>query len=405
MSDKKTADEATAKDEPQQEVPQESGAVNQAQEPESSDSRSAGSSDSAAASDPAANSPAVNSPTARRGLHLLVSLLALLALVVSGGVAWLAHQQAEQTSQQLLALQQQVESQPTHQQLDAALQPLQLLETQQQQQQQQVAASLHQYHLQLEQMQQALLKAAEPRPRDWLLAEVEYLLRLANQRLQLEEDVQGALTLFKTADQRLKQADVPGTLAVRARLLEDIEALRNIHKIDRVSLALELQEMADQALALKVYSLPVMPALSLDRVVEAENLRWYEALWLEIRSLVVVRKRELPIQSLPFTEDELALRHQLSALLQQAAWAALRGEEPLYQASLERAWQRLEGFDPELESTRLMQQQLTGLREQSVSRVLPNIQSSLDALQTFIAQRYGVPLPVSGEEAQQGDAP
>jgi uroporphyrin-III C-methyltransferase len=353
-----------------------------------------------------ADTPDSSRPRRYSLLMLPVALLALLALAVSGAVAWLAHNQVGQTTAQVQALQVAIGGHATQQQLHTALEPLQQLERQQQQLQQQWAAALHQQNQQLEQLQQALLKAAEPKPRDWLLAEAEYLLRVANQRLQLEEDVQGALTLFLTADQRLKQADVPGTLAIRARLLEDIEALRSIEPLDRLSLVLALQEMADQALMLQVMQLPSAPALDLNRLASSpQTLRWYEALWQEIRSLVVIRKRELPIESLPFTEDELALRHQLSALLQQAAWAALRGETPLYQSSLERATVRLTGFDPALASTQRMQQQLQAMQQQPVSRTLPNAQTSLDALQAFITQRYGVALPVVPETEPQRTAP
>jgi len=102
----------------------------------------------------------------------------------------------------------------------------------------------------------------------------------------------------------------------------------------------------------------------------------------------------LPIEPLPFAEDELALRHQISSLLQQASWAALRAKENLYQHSLERVQTRLQAFDLEADGNRDFLSRVTELQSQEVEQQLPNVESSLDQLQTFIAERYGRLLPL-----------
>lgn len=339
----------------------------------------------------------------------LSSLLALVALLIAVGVAWLGHQQAQESGQQINRLQQELQQRPTRQQLQEPLAALSSL-NQLQQSQQQLSEQTLTHQQQLKDMQLALTKASEPRPRDWQLAEVEYLLRLANQRLQLEEDIPGALTLFQTAEQRLKTADVPGTLSIRSLLLDDIAKLKSATTIDRVSLALELQDMADEALLLQVQPLPEAPVIQLDQLVDSSSDQtWYQRLWQEIRSLVVVRKRELPVQALPFTEDELALRHQLSALLLQASWAGLRAEDALYLQSLARAEKRLQGFDQQATASQQMLKRVQQLQQQSIKQTLPDTESSLDSLQTFIAQRYSAPLPVAPEAASpaavQGELP
>lgn len=341
----------------------------------------------------------VKNSTKTKGLLGLVLLLVLLAFVGLAALGWLGYQQLTQLEQQL---QQQLAERPTHQALKAPLSHLTAisgLEDQQRYLQQ----SLANQELHLTQMQQALARSNDPKPRDWQLAEVEYLLRLANQRLQLEEDVNGALTLMQTAEERLKQANVPGALGVRSDLLGDIEELKSLPKLDRVSMALSLQKLADQALNLKIQTLPEVPSLSLVKVTQPAELSWYQHLWQEVRGLVVVRQRELPIEALPFAEDELALRHQLSALLLQASWAALRGEQPLYQHSLEAATQRLTGFDAKQPEIAALNQQLESLLQQNVKQNLPETETSLDSLQAFISQRYSLQLPVSEEKEASHD--
>lgn len=367
----------------------------------SSSSKSSSSKPAPSSTPTPSSTPATNKTSSKSGWLLLLVLFVFLG---TAGLGWLGYQQ-------LLGLQAQLADRPTHQQLRAPLNNLtavtELIERQQFLQQalasQQRALdnqqrTLDDQALHLTDVQQALLKSSDPKPRDWQLAEVEYLLRLANQRLQLENDVKGALTLFKTAEQRLRQANVPGTLGVRGYLLEDIEELKALPKLDRISMALSLQTLADKALTLKTQSLGEAPALDLEAALQFnKEVSWYQHIWQEMRSLVVVRQRELPVEALPFLDDELNLRHQLSALLLQASWAALRSEQPLYDASLAAAAKRLAGFDASQPSVADFSQQLSELAKQPVHQKLPETETSLDSLQSFIAQRYSLQLPL--EEA------
>lgn len=335
--------------------------------------------------------PPVKKTALKSWLLGLVFLLALLAMAATAALGWLGYQQ-------LIVLKQELAERPTHQALKAPLQNLSALNGLKESQEY-LQQLINNQHLQLIDIQQVLVKSADPKPRDWQLAEVEYLLRLANQRLQLEEDIDGALTLLKTADKRLKQANVPGTLAVRSDLLADIEELNALPRLDKVSLVLSLQTLADKALSLEIQPLKRVPSLNLDAVVQpASELNWYQGLWQEVRGLVIIRKRELPLEALPFTDEELALRHQLSALLLQASWAALRSEQPLYTASLAAANKRLEGFDASQPEVQAFQKQLVSLAKQPVKQKLPNTETSLDNLQAFIAQRYSLKLPLEVEE-------
>ncbi|MDR9466947.1 uroporphyrinogen-III C-methyltransferase [Marinospirillum sp.] len=342
-----------------------------------------------------------------KGLLLLLLLLSLIALAGTATLAWLGHDKSRQLEAQLGQMNQVINSKPDQEaveQLKGSLQALDAIQSNQQQQAEKLTTyqeNVRQHQQQFQELHDDLLKASEPKPKDWQLAEVEYLLRLANQRLQLEEDVTGALTLFKTAEQRLKAAEVPGTLAIRQELQENIAELEELRPLDRVSLAMELQGLADKALTLQVQPLTPAPSLDLKEATRQESSQpWYWNLWQEIKSLVVIKKRELPIEPLPFAEDELALRHQISSLLQQASWAALRAKENLYQQSLERVVARLQAFDLEAEGNQSFLSQVTELQAEPVEQQLPKVEGSLDQLQTFIAERYGRLLPLLEENKE-----
>ncbi|WP_114416812.1 uroporphyrinogen-III C-methyltransferase [Marinospirillum perlucidum] len=333
----------------------------------------------------------------------LVVFLLILLFALIAGLSWLGYQKYLQFQQELSSLHQQVETKPNQDQVEElalSLQQLESLEANQQRFNQQLDLyhqQVQENQLEFEALHADLLKASEPKPKDWQLAEVEYLLRLANQRLQLERDVTGALTLFKTAQVRLQTAEVAGTLAIRNQLQEEIAQLQELQVIDRVSLALELQSLADQALTLKVQPLPQAPSLDMQAAVEAgsEELAWYEIFWQEIKSLVVIKKRELPVEPLPFTRDEVLLRQQISSLLQQASWAGLRGEADLYQQSLAGVARRLQAFDLDLQQNQAFVEAVEQLQQEAVTQELPDVEGSLDRLQAFIAERYGRLLPVA----------
>ena len=68
-------------------------------------------------------------------------------------------------------------------------------------------------------------QAAPPSEREWKLAEVEYLLRVANHRLLIEQDVATALGLLTAADGILEALDDVLLHPVRAALADETLAL------------------------------------------------------------------------------------------------------------------------------------------------------------------------------------
>ena len=78
-------------------------------------------------------------------------------------------------------------------------------------------------------------------PRDWQLAEVEYLLRLANHRVRLERDADGATDLLTAADETLARLDDFAFHEVRALLAEETASLRAFEGADVAGVFLRLE--------------------------------------------------------------------------------------------------------------------------------------------------------------------
>ena len=55
----------------------------------------------------------------------------------------------------------------------------------------------------------------DKRPNDWMLAESEYLVRMAGRKLWLEHDIVSAITLLGNADERIKALNDPSLMPIR----------------------------------------------------------------------------------------------------------------------------------------------------------------------------------------------
>ncbi|MCW8909387.1 MAG: uroporphyrinogen-III C-methyltransferase [Gammaproteobacteria bacterium] len=79
--------------------------------------------------------------------------------------------------------------------------------------------------------------------RDWVLAEIDYLLRIANRRLQIARDINGAIAALDAADQRLFNLGDLTYFEIRKLLSADIAKLKALHQADINGVALALDQM------------------------------------------------------------------------------------------------------------------------------------------------------------------
>ena len=82
-------------------------------------------------------------------------------------------------------------------------------------------------------LQTKVLDLDDKRPNDWMLAESEYLVRMAGRKLWLEHDIVSAITLLGNADERIKALNDPSLMPIRKALAEDIAKLKGMPRVDR----------------------------------------------------------------------------------------------------------------------------------------------------------------------------
>lgn len=235
-------------------------------------------------------------------------------------------------------------------------------------------------------------------PREWLYAEAEYLLRLANQRLRLERDVQGAQSLLEAADARLAEADNPALIPVRRAIQSELAALDSVPGVDRTGLYLALMAQQEQLATLPLKQDVEEIAAQSDDQAPLEG-GWREQLAQlggELKDLVVVRHHDEALEALMTPEQESYLRQNVRLLLEQAQLALLKAEPRLYHASLGKAITLVERYyDTQNEAVKASLERLRSLHDKTIRPELPDISASLQRLKDFIEKR----LPDNGRTA------
>ena len=225
----------------------------------------------------------------------------------------------------------------------------------------------------------AAISGAPPSQREWRLAEAEYLMRIANHRVLMEGDSAGALKLLEAADQIIASMDDFALHEVRARLADEIIALRQVRRDDLQGVYLRLEAAKAEAIALP-YATPAY--LEREVAPPSERTVWQEMID-ELKQFVRIRtlasdETVKPLLA-PAEEDYLELNMRLA--FEQAQLAALRRHQAVFEQALQSArdWvaQYKDGSDP---ATTAVLNELEALLTTQLARDLPDVSGSLNQL-------------------------
>ncbi|MDY6928263.1 MAG: uroporphyrinogen-III C-methyltransferase [Pseudomonadota bacterium] len=244
------------------------------------------------------------------------------------------------------------------------------------------------------QLQGALAQIQEldgRRPTDWLIAEADYLVRMAGRKMWLEKDLRTAIMLLGNADQRLKSLADPSVLPVRALIAQDIQALQQVNPVSEVSVALALDGLVKQVDKLAIITPKEANEFTSDEVSDSTS-DWKQNLLNVWRSLVDdfirVEYRDEPVEPMMTAQQEWLSREQIKLALQQAQAAALAGEQALYQASVERAQAIIsEDYIQTNSDVSGFQRALSQLKNTDISKAIPTELSSQAALESLLDSR------------------
>ncbi|MBL1276076.1 MAG: uroporphyrinogen-III C-methyltransferase [Ectothiorhodospiraceae bacterium] len=224
----------------------------------------------------------------------------------------------------------------------------------------------------------------------WRMAEVEYLLTVANHRLTLAQDRQTAMAVFATADSRLKAIGDPSLLTVRKKIASELTALRAMPNVDIPGLAVQIGSLAET-----VDELPLLDkkrvALVVEKNAESSPLDWQDipaAVWNDVKSLVKVRRHQQPTEPLLPPKQAWFLYQNLQLKLEQARLAVLKENTALFSQSLNEVSIWLSGyFESESAAVISMQAMVKKLSIIDLRPEVPDVSGSLRELRRVMNDR------------------
>jgi uroporphyrin-3 C-methyltransferase len=326
---------------------------------------------------------AVNGSKSRSGA-VLGGVAIMLALGLTGGLYLHGHKNA---------VAQQAELAQLKQQLASALSKID--QTSSKDAEQLAALNQTQQRLQgeMQGLQNRVLDLNDKRPNDWMLAESEYLVRMAGRKLWLEHDLVSAITLLGNADERIAALNDPSLMPIRKALAEDIAKLKGMPRIDREGLTLKLAALSDQIelLPLSAVNMPEAKQEQ-DQAVSTNPDEWESNLkknWVKFtENFITIRRRDGAVEALLSPQQEFFLRENLKTKLLQAQLAVYREQQSLYEDSIDKAQRWLtQYFDTDNSATHYMQGELDKLKGEQIQISYPEQFKTQAMLEQVLTER------------------
>lgn len=233
-----------------------------------------------------------------------------------------------------------------------------------------------------------LFRRMESSRSDWRHAEAAYLAGIADYRVRLLGDVDGALEALEAADELLAGLGGEGVDARRglAAAIDQLLAAER-PELDGVSdgLTAVARQLADLPLAADVDRFAAEPGSGSGAPDPAPaGDGWRDRLaqaWAELReglSRLVTVSRDRRVEPLPTPEARFLLEQNLTLQLESARLAAFRGNAETYRGALQRVDRWVAAyFDTDAEPVQAVRERLTRLRERTVTAELPDIREAL----------------------------
>lgn len=327
----------------------------------------------------------------KRGVKL-GSLAIVISLLFAGGGAFLFNQQNVQYQSQLAELEAKISGMSN--QIDQRISSVEKnSEANANEVFLKAETALLQQQESIKSLQVALADVVGRRPNDWLLAESDYLVKLAGRKLFLEKDVVSATKLMESADQRISVLNDPSLVPLRKEMAKDITTLKSVPLIDKDGLALRLISLQQQVdiLPLANAILPDAPAVE-SKEVSNDIYDWQENLMTSLQDFseqfITFRTREGNVIPLLAPEQHYYLKENVKGKIETAIRAVYNENQDIYQSSLktadEWAMQFFKLDDPAVQQFNKSIQQLVS---QSVEVKYPVKLVSQKALQDVINDR------------------
>lgn len=328
----------------------------------------------------------------QRTAPVLGAIAIVLVIALGAGLYYHGHQQAiaqttadEALSEQLNALQK--SQQQDKQQIASLL-------AQQEKTRQAADRQQASFGRQLNELQDKVASISGSDAKTWLLAQADYLVKLAGRKLWSDQDVTTAAALLKSADASLADMNDPSLIEVRRALNEDVSSLSAVTQVDFDGIILKLNQLSNQVdnLRLADNDTDDSPMDSDSTSLSSSLTEWRQNLtksWHNFMDdFITIRRRDSSAEPLLAPNQDVYLRENIRSRLLIAAQAVPRHQDEVYKQSLESVstWVRAY-FDTTDPSTKAFLEELDNLSQQSITMDVPDELKSQPMLEKLMQTR------------------
>jgi uroporphyrin-3 C-methyltransferase len=220
------------------------------------------------------------------------------------------------------------------------------------------------------------------------LAEIDYVLRLAQERLQLFGDTRTAAQALAIADQQLSAFDNPLYLGLQREIASAQQALLQAAAIDYPTVYRTVDTLQNDIGSLPFKGAEVPAEISQP----SEDAGWWTRIRNAFSGLVTVRRQTSAEQDLPVLADQEVIRQHAWLELEVARLAAMRRDQDAWVATLNRFSATLDKwFEPGAPAMGEVKKLLAELQSINVDPPLPDISAPWVALQAVRAAGISAP--------------
>ena len=218
---------------------------------------------------------------------------------------------------------------------------------------------------------------------DWLLADAEYLLTVANQRLHLVGDVATTREALEAADQRLRESGDAAVFKVREQIAKEVALLNGVNVPDVVGIYAGIQRLQDEVENLSVF-LPhagkqpgKAPATS-DLYEHGHDI--LGGVVKQLEGYVVIRHTDQPVDAILTPEEAHFIKQQLKVRLEMIEIALVQQNDTLFSGSIADSIQWLKKNFAEDKATDQFVGELDKLAKVQIRSQYPDVSTSLKML-------------------------
>ena len=268
--------------------------------------------------------------------------------------------------------------------------------------------------IQLDEVLQKVAAISGTDAKTWLLAQSDFLVKLAGRKLWSDQDVTTAAALLKSADASLADLNDPSLISARRAITEDIASLGAVSQVDYDGIILKVNQLANQ-----VDNLRLADNNTDDSPMDADSDElstsigeWRVNLqksWQNFMdSFITIRRRDETAVPLLAPNQDIYLRENIRSRLLVAAQAVPRHQEETYKQALDNVstWVRAY-YDTDDATTKSFLDDVDKLSQQSITMNVPETLQSQPILEKLMQTRVRnlMAQPAAAAPAPQAETP